>query len=325
MSEAKESTFSFIIPVLNGEKYIQQCLSCIIAEMDSDDELIVVDNGSTDNTPAIVKGFEQVTLLERPGVTISTLRNQGAKAATKRHLAFIDSDCLVCSGWRKAAVEVLSDPSTSVTGSIYDLPESPAWVEKTWYSFRPMTQTDTHVLLGGNLVVDRQVFQAVGGFDEKLITDEDTEICLRLTANGYVLKEDPTIRVIHLGNPKTMRQFYRKVKWQSTSILNTMFKQKIDKPMARTLLFMLACCFLLVSLAALPFVRLPLVVATMLVLAIPLVTVLYRFWQYRYFRFFFQNWILFLIFYVARSVTVLKALIGKHDHDYGLTDEDRGK
>jgi glycosyltransferase involved in cell wall biosynthesis len=325
MNTNRESAFSFVVPVLNGEAYIRRCLEHIRDEMEPDDEVIVVDNGSTDNTTAIVREFAEVRLLEYPGETISALRNRGAEAATNGTLAFIDSDCLVCTGWRKAALEVLSDPTTKVTGSIYHLPESPAWVEEAWYSFRRTTPSDTHLLLGGNLVVLRDVFNDVEGFDESLITDEDADICLRFMARGHRLREEPLVKVIHLGNAKTLGQFYRKRKWHSTSILDTMFSRRLDKPMVMTLLFTLASLVSVMSLLAMPFYDVPLITVIGPVLVVPLITVLYRFLQHRFFGFFFQLWLLFLIFYVARTVAIFEALLKKRSPGRELTDKDRGK
>jgi glycosyltransferase involved in cell wall biosynthesis len=293
--------------------------------MGHDDEVIVVDNGSIDNTLGIVREFAGVRILEHPGLTISALRNRGASAATNEILAFIDSDCLVCPGWRENALRVLSDPATQVTGSIYDLPESPAWVEEAWYSFRRTTPTDTHLLLGGNLVVSRDVFNGVEGFDESLITDEDADICLRFMAKGHRLREEPQVKVIHLGNAKTLGQFYRKRKWHSTSILDTMFSQRLDKPMVMTLLFILAALVSAMSLLAMPFYDVPLILVIGPVLVVPLVTVLYRFLQHRFIGFFFQLWLLFLIFYVARTVAIFEALLKKRFPGREPSDKDRGK
>jgi glycosyltransferase involved in cell wall biosynthesis len=325
MNSDKRSQFSFVVPVLNGERYISRCLEHIVAEMSPEDELIVVDNGSTDHTVSIVKEFSQVHLLECPKLTISALRNRGAATATKGTLAFIDSDCLVCPGWRQAAVKVLSDPAVNVTGSVYDLPESPSWVEEAFCSVRKATPADTHVLFGGNLVVNRHVFISIDGFNEKLITDEDSDICLRLRAKGQRIWEDPNVRVIHLGNAKTLKQFYRKVKWQSTSILETTFSQKLDKPMAMTLLFMLACVFSLATLALSPFHQFHPVLVVAPPLVIPFVTILHRLFRGAKLRFFFQLWILYLFYYLARSATILERLFGKRSQNQWMTDKTRGK
>ena len=118
MTNDKLAGFSFVIPVLNGERFIEGCLKSIIAEMTAEDEITVVDNGSTDRTLEIVRSFAQVRLLEHPHMTISTLRNWGAATSTREYLAFIDADCLVCDGWRAAAVRILSNPKVSATGSI---------------------------------------------------------------------------------------------------------------------------------------------------------------------------------------------------------------
>jgi glycosyltransferase involved in cell wall biosynthesis len=81
---------SFIIPVLNGEKYIHQCLESIFSETTSSDEIIVADNGSTDKTVEIVEAFSNIQLLILPKLTVSALRNCGAALSSKPLLALID-------------------------------------------------------------------------------------------------------------------------------------------------------------------------------------------------------------------------------------------
>jgi len=72
---------TFIIPVLNGEKYIRHCLDSILTESSDQDEIIVVDNGSTDTTASIVMDYGNIKLRIFPDVTVSALRNRGAELA----------------------------------------------------------------------------------------------------------------------------------------------------------------------------------------------------------------------------------------------------
>lgn len=102
--------------------------------MSADDEIIVVDNGSTDEIVAIVQKFEGVVLLKLPEATIWAVCNFGAKHSKNDILGFIDSDCLVCTGWRQGVMNQFNDLAVKAAGSVYDLPQSPTWVEYAIFS-----------------------------------------------------------------------------------------------------------------------------------------------------------------------------------------------
>ena len=212
---------SFIIPVLNGEKYIEGCLKSIMREMDEIDEIIVVDNGSTDNTLKVVRQYEKTRILQFPGVTIAALRNRGAEVSNGDILAFIDSDCLLNNGWRSTVESVMSDETIKATGSFYDIPLPANWVERAWWSLKRHAETKVHYIPSGNLAIRKDAFEAVSGFNEELITDEDTDIGARLNKMGFVMLETSLVGVVHLGNAKTLREFIKKERWHSTSMLRT--------------------------------------------------------------------------------------------------------
>jgi glycosyltransferase involved in cell wall biosynthesis len=311
-NKLRKYMISFVIPVLNGEKYIGRCLDHIIREMDYNDEIIVVDNGSTDGTLKIVYRYEKVKVLKYPTLTIAALRNRGADIAKADILAFIDSDCLLCHGWRTAVESVMSDETVKATGSHYDVTLSPTWIEKAWLPPRRLTEIKANYIVSGNFVIRKEVFKAVSGFNEKLITDEDFEIGARLNKLGFCMIDAPQIRVIHLGNAKTLKEFVKKEKWHATSILNTMSVQKVDKPMVMTFVFMSCCLFSVFSLPFHLFYHLnPLVVLSTIFLS-PLVTALYRVYEYRNYRYFFHLIILYFLFYLIRSISVMEALFKRY-------------
>ena len=100
--------FSFIIPALNEEDYVEPCVRSIQGQTCKDYEIIVVDNGSTDRTAEIARqlGCKVVNEQKRG---ISHARNKGAKIAIGDILCFVDADGVVSNNWLKEAKKTLSN------------------------------------------------------------------------------------------------------------------------------------------------------------------------------------------------------------------------
>lgn len=218
-----ENTFvSIVVPALNEEKCIGKCLDALtsINFPRNSYEIILVDNGSTDNTVSIAKKFG-IKVLQRPGVTISALRNIGAREAKGNVLAFVDADCIVSRDWMKNALPYFKDEKIGVIGSFYQHPDQPHWIEKTWYSqLRGLNHKGpVSWLAGGNIITTRKCFESVNGFNEEMRTTEDVDLCNRITQKGYTIFSDPMVRVVHLGNPKTLKHFMKRELWYSQDAL----------------------------------------------------------------------------------------------------------
>lgn len=87
---------SVIIPAFNVEKYIENCLESIITQKHKDLEIIVVNDGSTDNTPQIIKKFSKedsrIVVIDKPNGGLSSARNAGLDVATGDYIGFVDGD-----------------------------------------------------------------------------------------------------------------------------------------------------------------------------------------------------------------------------------------
>lgn len=305
------AAFSFIIPVKNGERYIGECLRRICGEITPGDEIIIVDNGSTDATLDIARRFDRVTILNHPHITIAALRNRGAEKARGDILAFIDADCYVCPGWRRAAEEVLADPAVDGTGSHFDVSLEPTWIEKAWIPPRPKTARPAHYLPSGNLIIRKSVYEKIGGFDERLVTDEDTEIGHRLNRQGHRLIDAPGVCVKHQGNARTLGQFARKEKWHATSILSTVKAQRLDKPMAMTIAFLIFALLFPTAWVLSPIIPVSPWWFLAALAAVPAVTAFYRAATFGVYLYLPQLFVLFSIFYFVRALTVVESLIGR--------------
>ena len=308
IARTKPCPLTFVIPVLNGERFIGRCLAHLRLEARAGDEVLVVDNGSTDRTRELAVA-DGATLIEAPGVSIAALRNLGAARARHAVLAFVDADCLICPGWRAAVERILTDPEVAATGSFYDLPEAPTWVERAWWSFRPRHEHRANFLISGNFVVRRTSFDAVGGFDPSLVTDEDSDISRRLVDSGAVLVEAPSVRVIHLGNAKTLAQFFHKERWHATSVLATMRAHGVDRSMAMTFTFMGLTLSAILTLVLGPPHPRTVIAALLLIAAAPGATATLKVLRYRNYRFLPELVLLNLVVLTVRSLTVLEAAL----------------
>ena len=219
---------SFVIPVFNCERFIARCLLAIRTPMCPEGrcEVVIVDNGSTDGTQAIMKrlGFDFEVV---PRVNVSVLRNLGVKRASGRYVAFVDSDVEVSPGWLEAGLAALEDPEVVVTGCFPGVPDEATWIQRTWDLHqrcrRPaVEQAPVPWLSTMNLLVRRADFLEVGGFNEALESAEDVDLCFRLKERGTLLY-NPAMQAVHWGEASDLRTFWKKEVWRGKGNLKGMF------------------------------------------------------------------------------------------------------
>ncbi len=237
--------FSVIIPARNEEKVIGQCLECL-ARMDYPREafeVILVDNGSTDCTMEIARSWGltlNVTVLQKPKVYISALRNFGVASARGELLAFLDADCLVPPGWLRQAEALLSADGAGVVGAHYRIPSNSTWLARAWFDDETENQrSETPYVPSGDLLMSRANFLHIGGFDESIETNEDYELCQRAKAAGLPVRAFPQLEVIHLGTPQTLRAFYGKQRWHGKHVFRVFLNDIWAFPNAKAVFFAL--------------------------------------------------------------------------------------
>ena len=211
--------FSIIIPAKNEEKYLAGCLDSINAVTYPADrfEVLVIDNGSTDRTVEIARD-KGAKVYSQPDLTISGLRNYGANHAQGRVLAFIDADCTVSNSWLDDAAVYLDRSDIAAYGSAPVVPVDATWVQRVWFLVRKKKDLieDVKWLESMNLFVPVEMFRAINGFNEYLITCEDYELSTRLRTKGRIVS-DQRILAIHHGEAASVAQFFRKERWRATS------------------------------------------------------------------------------------------------------------
>jgi GT2 family glycosyltransferase len=227
-----------VIPVLNASSTLPACLDAIQrAALGSRVELLIVDNGSTDGSPELVTRIAPAArVIGNVTATVAALRNIGVEHTHGSLIAFIDSDCVVDPDYFSLARKVLHDSRAGAVGSTYALPDSPGWIERVWFAMHEgPPDGPVRWLYGGNMVVRRELFDAVGGFEESLETGEDVEFCHRLALAGSRVIHDRRVRVVHLGNPRTLAGFARQQRWHGIGMLQAARLLGGSRPLLMTL------------------------------------------------------------------------------------------
>lgn len=200
--------FSVIVCTRNGGNRIRGCLHAISKLQRVDFEVLVVDDGSTDGTPALItKEFPEVKLVCIEHAGLSAARNAGAEAAGNEILAFTDDDCEPDPHWLAEISSCFADGWDAAGGP--NLPPPPSNRIEAVIAAAPGAAS--HVMLddseaehvpGCNLVVLRSAYFGVGGFDPAYRTaGDDVDFCWRLRDSGYRIGFSPTAFVWHHRRP----------------------------------------------------------------------------------------------------------------------------
>lgn len=206
---------SIIIPCKNEGANVKLTVDSILAAAPGDDdEIILVDDGSTDGCCSFLQDdciYHKVNLISSPGLGAARARNLGAAAAHGKYLIFCDAHITVPQDWPHNLLESFRHPGVDAVAPAIGSLENPAasgcgqtWnrrLETVWLPPPPqMEMTPVPLLPGGCLAVRAEAFRQVGGFDRGFVVwgYEDVEISLKLWLFGYQLYVNPAIKILHL-------------------------------------------------------------------------------------------------------------------------------
>lgn len=218
---------SVIIITYNYGRFISHALESVLSQNISDMEIIVVDDGSTDNTSQILEKYRpRITYIHQPNAGQSAARNTGLRACTGEFIQFLDSDDILESNKISMQVQYMKNHPEAM------IAVCPNKLFKRLNSKgRPVVSGEWHLfpkdldlyLCYFNIapphafLFRRKVFCSIGWFDSKVDNCEDYDILLRSLALGFIPHYTPSCRVFYRRHKKSvttnlLRQYLTDVK-----------------------------------------------------------------------------------------------------------------
>ena len=248
-------TVSVVIVARNASMTIGECLDSVLSQSRKPDEIIVVDDGSNDNTVEIVSRFLGVKLLKQNNRGISHARNLGTKRAQGEIVFYMDSDCIAESDWIETMLPYFSDENVGAVAGI-----SKGWNPKEWLACyqallaeervrsEPCHPSLVQVASTRNLALRRSAFKELGGFDERLTRSyqEDKDLTFRLSKRHKIMMT-PTSIVHHRYTGSFRRFFLRWIRGEiGSGLLYAKHQGEFPEPATSPLISLLFMTSLLI-------------------------------------------------------------------------------
>jgi glycosyltransferase involved in cell wall biosynthesis len=192
-------TITVIVCAYNEAQYLSACLHALLAQTRPADQIIVVDNASSDGTGAVARSIAGVLVVDEPARGLVLARERGRLAARGDVLAYIDADCRPPITWlerverrfnRRPAALAVTGPYRFYDWDLFGR----ALIRAYDVVVAPPTHALVHymlgmgaILYGGNFAVRRTALERINGFDRSIeFHGEDTNLGRRLTPHGTV-------------------------------------------------------------------------------------------------------------------------------------------
>lgn len=199
---------SIVIPLYNKEQSIVRTLDSVLAQTNTDYEVIVVNDGSTDNSKQVVEDYiksqiagtatnykSQIRLINKPNGGVCSARNRGIQEAQGEYIAFLDADDLWDKDYLMEQVRMIADfPKAAMWGINFaevtngnqlvrrlatGLPDNFRGYVKDYFGLKGRISDLFH---SSAVVIRKKVFDEVGVFDERIKIAEDVDMWWRIVA-----------------------------------------------------------------------------------------------------------------------------------------------
>lgn len=194
---------SVIVPVYNDPDGIRQCLEALEKQTYPDDryEVLVVDNGSTDETDNVIREFDVTYLLEDEIQGSYAARNLGLRQATGEIVGMIDADCTPTKTWIEAGVTAFQKTEAALISGRVEFTFSRERTSAERFDASVNMRNDKAINRGvaktANLFTRAEVVDKIGTFPEHLISGGDVYWTKTATSSGFELVYEPDAVVRH--------------------------------------------------------------------------------------------------------------------------------
>lgn len=192
----KPLTLSLVIPVYNEEHHLKACLDAVASQTVMPDEVLVVDNNSTDASVEIAKRYPFVSVLHETTQGVGHARTKGFDAAKSEIIGRIDADTLLPKNWVATAKKLfVNQRFAAINGPVfyYDMPYSPKnyWIDHRIRLSFYLGDKRTPFLFGSNCAVRRSAWLDVRSvLCQSRNVHEDLDLAIHLNQNGFNILYD---------------------------------------------------------------------------------------------------------------------------------------
>jgi glycosyltransferase involved in cell wall biosynthesis len=196
---------SVYIPAYNVSTFLAPCIEALLGQTLPADEILVIDDGSSDNSAEIASRYPQVTLIQHPvNKGLAAARNTAMRAARNDLVASIDADCVAAPSWLAELAAHFTDPAITGVGGKLSEGVQRSLADRWRALHMPQHWGDSAIrgprfLFGCNTLFRKSSVLAIGGYDERMRTNgEDTDLCARLREKNAEFFYAPYALATHL-------------------------------------------------------------------------------------------------------------------------------
>ena len=206
---------SLYIPVYNGESTIEKVIKSVLKLSYSPNEIIIINDGSTDNTKNIINKYKgKIKIIDNKiNKGLGYCRNLGIKQSLNENVASIDADVEVHNNWLKDLVELKEKYQSSICGGeliekYIDNNMCNYWrhihARQNPFGIRDIENLN-QALAGSNILLNKNAWESAGGYEEKFKTHgEDFTFCNKLRSLNFKISYSSKAKCYHLRNDTLM-------------------------------------------------------------------------------------------------------------------------